>query len=392
MSASRTSSAGAPSSSAARAARASDDAEAALRRGIDQQAPPPGERDALGPGRRPSRAPGRRPRPHRAPTGRAACPRRALPACRRRSAWRAPRRAPRRARSAMRVERLVLADQLGQHRQRQHARLAAARDRARPGCGRGRAAPAARRWPQAARSAGAAPPSRLARRCGTPACRAPIRGSPAPTRDRGTAGRRPSTDRPKGRPAGGRARARPCRGWRPRPRPRRPAPPARRARAPRRTAADAAPGCSGARQAAPRTTAAPPAAARRAARPRPGRRSRSGAGSISTSSPLPHGRRKSISSEPAPKRLTTGPVAAATSLASWRSRHPSARLPVIAPSACTASCAPSRREKLPSMPTIVHRPTPGSHAARRAARSSAQAVTDRSRAAGIRSPGSAPRR
>src|SRR5690606_16354695 len=79
-------------------------------------------------------------------------------------------------------------------------------------------------------------------------------------------------------------------------------------------------------------------------------------------------------SEPAPKRLTTGALAAATSLASCFSRQPSARLPVIVPSGCTASWAPRRREKLPSMPTIVHSPTPGSQAARSAARSSAKAI------------------
>ena len=60
-------------------------------------------------------------------------------------------------------------------------------------------------------------------------------------------------------------------------------------------------------------------------------------------------------------------AAAATSAESCASRQPSASDPIVDPSGRTAICAPKRREKLPSIPTIVHRPTPGSQAATKAA-------------------------
>src|SRR5690606_3082725 len=61
------------------------------------------------------------------------------------------------------------------------------------------------------------------------------------------------------------------------------------------------------------------------------------------------------------------PRAAMTSLTNCRSRQPSARLPVTLPSAWTASCAPSRREKLPSILTMVQSPLPSRQAVRSAA-------------------------
>jgi hypothetical protein len=178
-----------------------------------------------------------------------------------------PRREHRDARLAMRMQRLVGADDLGQHRQRQHAGLAAVRDRADRAADAGELvgrAPSRR----AARAACAAPRTRLARRCRTPASPAPIRGSPAPIRGRGTAARRgPGI----GRKAGGRrpsdSASLPC----------------ARVRTPRRAASATSASSSGPRRTAAAQrgnvaalgssgvgNAAPPPRARRAARPRRG--------------------------------------------------------------------------------------------------------------------------